>query len=86
MKVYKLISSETEYFCGKTLIHALKVYLEDSNLMLNYDLSDDDDIQEVPKDEWHEIKFKDEESGKTRTIAEHMKNANSAGVICSTAY
>lgn len=46
----------------------------------------DTETQESLKNEWHEITYRDEESGKTKTIADYMKNAISAGVICSTAY
>lgn len=85
MRVFQLISSETDTFCGETLVHAIKAYLDLTGLSF-WEFSDTDEIKEVPKDEWAEFFFEDEDLGKI-SLEQYMSSAHvEATLICSTAY
>lgn len=85
MRVFKIVASETDHFCGKTLVHALRSYLDDTDAYAMEVLNDSDDIVEVPESEWTSIVFTDE-NGNDRTIKEYMDDSPRPGIICSTAY
>lgn len=89
LKVFELKSSETDLFCGYSLLTALANYCNESEIDLN-DFTDSDEIREVPKDEWrgHKIIMTDREEEEPEFIYldEYMKDAISPCLISSTAY
>jgi hypothetical protein len=78
MKEYKIfelsINGEKEWVSGTTVIQAIRTYLQVTGMDLLVDFDGDEDIVEVPKEKWSELKvryddeFEDDEETEPLTI------------------
>lgn len=91
-KIYEIqINGEKEWVCADTAIEALKAYSSITDITLT-DFENDDDIVEVPKEKWSEMKILNidefEDDSRTEiTFSEYMeKEATSADIIATTNY
>ena len=84
MKVFEIKAAETDWICGITLVNALQQYFNMTGCDI-FELSETDEILEVPKKEWSNITIDMEDEGQM-TIEDYMNNNPDAGIIASTAY
>jgi len=90
-KIYEFqINGEKEWVCADTIVEALKFYFGLTDMSIT-DFENDDDIIEVPKEKWAEMKIlnvDDEDDIRTETtFAEYMgKEADRADIIATTNY
>ena len=84
MKVFRVNAAATDHICGITIIQALQKYFQQTSMSLN-EFAKEDDIIEIPKDQWHTIRFHHEDMGEM-SIEDYMQTDNQAGLICSTEY
>ena len=93
-KIYEIrMAGEKEWICADTAIEALKFYQNLADIDLS-DFEDNDDIVEVPKEKWSEMKIHDMESAildigehpVIETFEEYMKHAEFAEIIATTNY
>lgn len=88
MNIYELESGgEKEWILANTTIEALKVWNDTTGLDL-IDLDSDDEINEVPKEKWSELKitFPDDEDEEDQTFEEFVKGRVEPMYMCATVY
>lgn len=94
MKIYELrwTSQEKEWVSGRTAIEALKTYLATTDTSI-IDLDDEDEIVEVPKEEWAKMTVRNTEYDENdpndfeeMTFEEWMKQNKSSDIIAGTMY
>lgn len=93
LKIFELrwtSQGEKEWVCARTNIEALKVYLSitDTNII---DLDDTDEIVEIPKEKWGELKIRNSDSygdddWDEMTFEEYMKDQLKPDIIAGTMY
>lgn len=80
---------EKEWVCAHTIVEALKFYLSLTSMDM-VDLEDDDNIIELPKEEWSKmtIRHTDPEEGEpeTETFEEFMRGRIRPDIIAGTMY
>jgi len=93
-KIYEFsVGGEKEWVCADTLIEALKYYYDLTAMSIS-EFENDDDIIEIPKEKWAEMKItdtegiEDDETGFPilMTFAEYMETANRCDIIATTNY
>lgn len=95
MKVFELrwnAQDEKEWIAAHTNIGAIKTYLSITSTDIT-DLDDEDEIVEIPKEEWSKITIRNSEYDKTdpddfetQTVEEYMKDCKSPNLIAGTMY
>ncbi len=95
MKVFELrwiAQDEKEWIAANTNIGALHAYFRITGTDFS-DLDEDDEIVEIPKEEWSKITIRnseydpnDPEDFESQTIEEFMKDCKSPDLICGTMY
>ena len=87
VRIWKVVSSETDYISGLTLIHALKEYFSMTDISF-VELDDSDEISEIPREKWGEYRIKLGEASEQEVSFNEYIHAQSAnyGLLCSTAY
>lgn len=87
MKIYALrVNGEIEWIAANTVIEALQNYITITGIELT-DFELDDDIKEVPKEKWSQLKVMcyDRQSQSEQTFAEvirHMKSPDIIAIPC----
>jgi trehalose/maltose hydrolase-like predicted phosphorylase len=95
MKIYEFrwtSQNEKEWVSGRTAIEALKTYLEITDTSI-IDLDDEDEIVEVPKEEWSKMTVlnteydeNDPDDFEEMTFEEWMKQNPGSDIIAGTMY
>lgn len=95
LKVFELTwksQDEKEWIAAHTNIEAIKTYLSITHTDIT-DLDDEDEIVEIPKEEWSKITIRNSEYNKTdpgvfetKTVEEYMKDCKSPDLIAGTMY
>ena len=95
MKIFELrwtSQDEKEWVSGRTIIEALKTYLSVTGTDI-VDLEDEDEIIEVPKEEWSKMTVRNTDYDETdpddfeeMTFEEWMKQNPSSDIIAGTMY
>lgn len=86
MKVFQLTTSgETDTICAENVIQALKHYEYETGISL-LDYESDDDIVEVPRDQWANHIFTSEDDREDRTLEELMNGQDEPAILGNTAY
>ena len=95
MKIFELrwtSQQEKEWVSGRTMIEALKTYLLTTGIDI-VELDDDDDIVEVPKEEWSKLIVRNTEYNENdpddveeMTFEQWMEENQNPDVIAGTMY
>jgi len=95
MKIYELrwtYQDEKEWVSGRTIIEALKTYFATTDTSI-IDLDDEDEIVEVPKEEWSKMTVRnteydenDPDDFEEMTFKEWMEQNQSSDIIAGTMY
>lgn len=85
LKVYEInVNGEKNWIAAYTNIHALKVHESITDMAL-IEFTEEDFIEEVPKEKWPYFKIKNEDGG-FWWLSDHMENLEKPELICSTVY
>ena len=95
MKIFEIqwtSQGEKEWVSGRTIIEALKTYLSVTGNDMS-DMEDDDDIIEVPKEQWSLMTIRNTQYDKTdsddfeeMTFEQWMKENTESDIIAGTMY
>lgn len=86
MKIFEIqTGGEKEWMYAISTIQALKEYCDVTGYSI-HNFDDDDEITEVPEDEWNklEVTFPDDSDQKVMTLEEYVKEIKAPHYMCST--
>lgn len=93
MKIFEFrytSQKEKEWVCANTIIEAIKTYCSVTGIdLIDFnDVNDDDDIIEIPKEEWATHNIVDESGNVIETFEQYMNNPdnNKSDIIAGTPY
>lgn len=89
---YQWNTGEKEYVAANTVVEAIKILLSVNDLSID-DLENEEEIVEIPKEKWNDMKVlnmeydpNDPDDKEELTFAELMSENSNPDVICGTMY
>lgn len=89
MNAYKFIMAEEETVAARTIFQAIRYYCDLTGFEID-DFCDEDDIQEIPKNEWDTLMVKNTDGDlgdkEFYSLKELIEGLTEPELVCSTAY
>ena len=84
MKIFEIqVNGEKEWVSGSTIFEALKTYCNFTEMSIQ-DFEDEDDMIEIPKEQWDDYYVIDDDDKSRQSFTEFMKEYSYSIFICTT--